>query len=127
LIGTIRRECLDRTLVWTAADLEMKRLEFQRSLQQPSGPCGAGGATTGRKPGGGCRTGEYPFVSLAVALSWAVSKRRSRRRVCPPRALPEPRGHSEGCNGTVLISLTSRMRRFACHSVVLVTADHGLS
>ena len=24
LIGTIRRECLDRTLFWTAADLETK-------------------------------------------------------------------------------------------------------
>ena len=30
LIGTIRRECLDRTLFWTTADLEMKRLDFQR-------------------------------------------------------------------------------------------------
>ena len=30
LIGTIRRECLDRTLLWTAADLEMKLLDFQR-------------------------------------------------------------------------------------------------
>jgi hypothetical protein len=30
LIGTIRRECLDRTLCWTAADLEMKLLDFQR-------------------------------------------------------------------------------------------------
>ena len=30
LIGTIRRECLDRTLFWTATDLEMKLLEFQR-------------------------------------------------------------------------------------------------
>ena len=30
LIGTIRREYLDRTLFWTAADLEMKLLEFQR-------------------------------------------------------------------------------------------------
>jgi putative transposase len=29
LIGTIRREFLDRTLFWTAADLEMKLLEFQ--------------------------------------------------------------------------------------------------
>ena len=29
LIGTIRRECLDRVLFWTAADLEMKLLEFQ--------------------------------------------------------------------------------------------------
>ncbi len=30
LIGTIRRECLDHTLFWTAADLEMKLLEFRR-------------------------------------------------------------------------------------------------
>jgi putative transposase len=30
LIGTIRRECLDRTLFWTAPDLETKLLEFQR-------------------------------------------------------------------------------------------------
>jgi hypothetical protein len=30
LIGTIRRECLDRSLFWTAADLEMKLLDFQR-------------------------------------------------------------------------------------------------
>ena len=28
LIGTVRRECLDRTLFWTAADLEMKLLDF---------------------------------------------------------------------------------------------------
>ena len=30
LIGTIRRECLDRTLFWTTADLELKLLYFQR-------------------------------------------------------------------------------------------------
>ena len=29
LIGTIRRECLDRTLFWTTADLEEKLLNFQ--------------------------------------------------------------------------------------------------
>ena len=29
LIGTIRRECLDQTLFWTAADLEMKLRAFQ--------------------------------------------------------------------------------------------------
>ncbi len=29
LIGTIRRECLDRTFFWTAVDLETKLLEFQ--------------------------------------------------------------------------------------------------
>ena len=30
LIDTIRRECLDRTVFWTAADLELKLLEFRR-------------------------------------------------------------------------------------------------
>jgi len=30
LIGTIRRECLERLLFWTAADLELKLVEFQR-------------------------------------------------------------------------------------------------
>jgi hypothetical protein len=30
LIGTIRPACLDRTLFWTAADLEVKLFEFQR-------------------------------------------------------------------------------------------------
>src|SRR3982074_291243 len=29
LIGTIRRECLDRTLFWTATDLEKKLFDFQ--------------------------------------------------------------------------------------------------
>ena len=29
LIGTLRRECLDRTLFWTTADLEAKLIEFQ--------------------------------------------------------------------------------------------------
>ena len=41
LIGTIRRECLDRTLFWTAVDLERKLLDFQRVLSlswaEPSG------------------------------------------------------------------------------------------
>jgi putative transposase len=30
LIGTIRRECLDRTLFWTTADLEIKLSDFQQ-------------------------------------------------------------------------------------------------
>ena len=29
LIGTLRRECQDRTLFWTATDLEAKLLDFQ--------------------------------------------------------------------------------------------------
>ena len=32
LVGTLRRECLDRTLFWTTADLESKLEEFQTYL-----------------------------------------------------------------------------------------------
>jgi hypothetical protein len=31
-----RRECLDRTLFWTAVDLEVKLLDFQRYFQRSS-------------------------------------------------------------------------------------------
>ena len=34
LIGTLRRECLDRTLFWTTADLENKLLDFTTYFNQ---------------------------------------------------------------------------------------------
>jgi transposase InsO family protein len=43
LIGTIRRECLDRTLFWTAADLEMKLFEFQRYYDEYRAHAGLAG------------------------------------------------------------------------------------
>jgi putative transposase len=45
LIGTIRRECLDRTLFWTAADLEGKLLDFQRYVNGHRTHSGLGGMT----------------------------------------------------------------------------------
>jgi transposase InsO family protein len=45
LIGTIRRECLDRTLFWTAADLEMKLFDFQRYCNGHRTHAGLGGLT----------------------------------------------------------------------------------
>jgi putative transposase len=45
LIGTIRRECLDRILFWTAADLELKLLEFQRYFNGHRTHAGLGGLT----------------------------------------------------------------------------------
>jgi putative transposase len=45
LIGTIRRECLDRTLFWTTADLEMKLLDFQRYYNGHRTHTGRGGRT----------------------------------------------------------------------------------
>jgi putative transposase len=45
LIGTIRRECLDHTLFWTTADLELKLLEFQRYFNGHRTHAGLGGLT----------------------------------------------------------------------------------
>ena len=54
LIGTIRRECLDRTLFWTAADLEVKLLEFQRYYNGHRTHAGLDGRTpeSSTDPGG---------------------------------------------------------------------------
>jgi hypothetical protein len=71
LIGTIRRECLDRTLFWTAGDLEVKLLEFQRYYnghRTHAGRAAAGTELVRRQ-----RMGDCQWVSLAAALSWAVS------------------------------------------------------
>src|SRR6516165_8949473 len=40
LIGTIRRECLDRTLFWTVADLEMKLVVCENSAHRTTRPRG---------------------------------------------------------------------------------------
>src|SRR5215469_13002594 len=34
LVGSLRRECLDRTLFWTTADLEAKLREFQEYFNE---------------------------------------------------------------------------------------------
>jgi Integrase core domain len=34
LIGTVRRECLDRMVFWTAADLERKLVDFQQHYNE---------------------------------------------------------------------------------------------
>src|SRR5262249_45717871 len=45
LIGTIRRECLDRMLFWTALDLEAKLLDFQRYFNKHRTHSGLNGRT----------------------------------------------------------------------------------
>ena len=45
LIGTIRREYLDRVLFWTTTDLEMKLLDFQRYYNGYRAHAGLGGLT----------------------------------------------------------------------------------
>ena len=53
LIGTIRREFLDRTLFWTAADLEMKLLEFQGYYNGYRAHAGLEGRPPASIPGAG--------------------------------------------------------------------------
>jgi putative transposase len=54
LIGTIRRECLDRMLFWTSADLEMKLLDFQRYYNRHRTHVGLGGRTPDPSTDPGC-------------------------------------------------------------------------
>jgi transposase InsO family protein len=53
LIGTIRRECLDRTLFWTTADLEMKLLDFRRYYNGHRTHAGLAGHTPDPSPRSG--------------------------------------------------------------------------
>jgi putative transposase len=54
LIGTIRRECLDRTLFWTIADLEQKLFDFQRDYNGHRTHAGLDGRTPDPSPDAGC-------------------------------------------------------------------------
>ena len=70
LVGTLRRECLDRTLFWTTADLEAKLREFQKYFNEHRTHAGL----EGRLPDcdGTWVADKLCLVSLAEALSWAV-------------------------------------------------------
>ena len=62
LIGTVRREYLDQTLFWTAADLELKLREFQRYFNAHRTHAGLGGLTPEPRTNGdsaGARVNEY--------------------------------------------------------------------
>ena len=85
LIGTIRRECLDRTLFWTAADLEMKLLDFQRYYNGHRTHAGLGGRT----PEPSTDEAAHARVSVRIGGSRTVVgciRRRSRRDACATSA-----------------------------------------
>jgi transposase InsO family protein len=67
LIGTIRRECLDRTLFWTAVDLEMKLFEFHRYSNGHRSHAGLNGRTPEPKADTG--------VASVTAYRWQVQCR----------------------------------------------------
>jgi hypothetical protein len=71
LIGTIRRECLDRLLFWTAADLELKLLEFQRYHNGHRAHAGLEGRTpepSTEAGGGRASVGSYRWQSHCRGL-----------------------------------------------------------
>jgi transposase InsO family protein len=72
LIGTLRRECLDRTLFWTTADLDAKLLEFQRFYNGHRAHAGL----KGRLPEPGGRriftTNKLLFLPVAEPLSRVI-------------------------------------------------------
>jgi hypothetical protein len=59
LIGTIRRECLDRTLFWTAADLEAKLLDFQQYFNEYRTHAGSDGRPPESSTDGGANISSY--------------------------------------------------------------------
>ena len=62
LIGTVRRECLDLMVFWTAADLERKLVEFQQYHNEHRAHAGRAGrppAPSQDTPGAGASLGSY--------------------------------------------------------------------
>jgi len=75
-IGTVRRECLDRTLFWTTTDLEAKLLDFQHYYNEHRTH-----APTPRAPAGNGRqrrslTGKPQLLSMERSIVAAYTKRR---------------------------------------------------
>ena len=76
LIGTIRRECVDRTLFWTAADLEMKLLDFQRYYNGHRTHAGLDGRTpeSSTDPGGvRASVSSYRLRIPPIVISWSAA------------------------------------------------------
>ena len=121
LIGTIRRECVDRTLFWTAADLERKLVEFQGYYNGHRVHAALNGRPPAAPSDRGCAAREPRCVPLAAALSRALSH---ADRGVSRRAIPHARrtAHSATQPGVCVLfhGSTSEERvtivQFATHS-----------
>jgi hypothetical protein len=70
LIGTIRRECLDQLLFWTATDLEVKLIAFRDYYNRHRTHAGSEGTNADRHAGVQRRQSQE--LSLATTLSWSL-------------------------------------------------------
>jgi len=89
LIGTIRRECLDRTLFRTTADLETKLLDFQRYYNGYRAHAGLAGRTPdpSTEPGR-ARATLTSYRWQVQCRSWWRSARTSRCKAARDRSTP---------------------------------------
>ena len=69
LIGTLRRECLDRTLFWSTTDLEAKLLEFQHYYNENRTHTGR----QGHPPVTGVN-GNHSLANLSCSMANALSR-----------------------------------------------------
>ena len=70
LIGTLRRECFDRTLFWTTADLESKLLDVKAYFNYHRAYRTLGPITRGRTA---AADREAPIVPMGISLPRPVS------------------------------------------------------
>ena len=85
LIGTIRRECLDRTLFWTAADLELKLRDFQRYFNGHRTHAGLGGLTPEPRTGEDSARANVSSIAGSRTVVGCI-RRRSRHDPCATSA-----------------------------------------
>jgi transposase InsO family protein len=130
LIGTIRREYLDRTLFWTANDLEMTLLEFQRYYNGYRAHAGL----EGRPPESMLHEGGPARVSVRIAGSRTVVgsiTRRWRGEVCLRRMRPHPAKSVGTCRGIepgrIPSFVSEPARNPSCESMQFVRASLRLT
>ena len=94
LIRTIRHECLDQTLFWTA-DLEMKLHAFKNDYNGYRAHASLEGRPPASTPDEAGRRAGPPFASMAAVLSRTVSDADRGVRHCVTRTARPLEGH--GC------------------------------
>ena len=106
LIGTIRREYLDRVFFWNAVDLARKLGEFRDYYNAHRVHRSLDGTTPAQRAGAPSPApAALDALRLAAALSWSVSDPDCRLNINSP-----PTGYLSGYNGGADLSTRSAMR-----------------
>src|SRR3954469_22548934 len=85
LIGTIRRECLDRMLFWTAADLEGKLVEFQQYYNEHRTHAGRAGRPPAPSPDMSGAGASLRRIGGSRTAGGCITRRAPRDAIDPQR------------------------------------------